>query len=73
MQQELKSEIDKIGSLDRLLKLRSIDGSPMPIDRMKETFDISGKVDINNPIYKFYEKDLGKYLKSKYSAKEITL
>lgn len=37
-----------------------------------ESFDISGKVDTNNPIYRFYEKDLGKYLKSKYNAKEIT-
>lgn len=37
-----------------------------------ETFDISGKVDTNNPIYKFYEKDLGKYLKSKYGAELVT-
>jgi hypothetical protein len=37
-----------------------------------ETFDISGKVDTNNPIYKFYEKDLGRYLSSKYGAKTIT-
>lgn len=37
-----------------------------------EQFDISGKVDINNPIYKFYEKDLGKYLQNKYKAKLIT-
>lgn len=37
-----------------------------------ETFDISGKVDTNNPIYKFYEKDLGKYLTSKFNAKQIT-
>jgi hypothetical protein len=36
-----------------------------------EQFDISGKVDTNNPIYKFYEKEMGKYLKSKYNAKEI--
>ena len=36
----------------------------------QETFDISGKVDTNNPIYKFYEKDLGKYLQ-KYGAKRI--
>ena len=36
----------------------------------KETFDISGKVDTNNPIYKFYEKDMGKYLKSKNTGKE---
>ena len=41
-------------------------------ERNKETFDISGKVDTNNPIYKFYEKDLGKYLTSKYNAKLIT-
>ena len=33
-----------------------------------ETFDISGKVDTNNPIYKFYEKEVGKYLKNKYGA-----
>ncbi|MEO5366647.1 MAG: hypothetical protein H7831_09895 [Magnetococcus sp. WYHC-3] len=28
-----------------------------------ETFDISGKVDTSNPIYKFYESELAKYLK----------
>lgn len=38
----------------------------------KETFDISGKVDTNNPIYRFYEKDLGRYLTSKYQAKLVT-
>ncbi len=37
-----------------------------------ETFDISGKVDTNNPIYRFYEKDLGRYLRNKYDAKTIT-
>lgn len=37
-----------------------------------ETFDISGKVDTNNPIYKFYEKDLGRYLKNTYGAERIT-
>lgn len=37
-----------------------------------ETFDISGKVDTSNPIYKFYEKDIGKYLKNKYNAQLIT-
>jgi hypothetical protein len=38
----------------------------------KEIFDISGKVDTENPIYKFYEKEVGKYLKNKYGAKIIT-
>lgn len=38
----------------------------------KETFDVSGKVDTDSPIYKFYQKELGKYLKNKYGAKEVT-
>ncbi len=42
------------------------------LERQKETFDISGKVDTNNPIYKFYEKEVGKYLKNKYGAELIT-
>ena len=37
-----------------------------------ETFDISGKVDTNNPIYKFYEKEVGNFLKSKYGADIVT-
>lgn len=40
-------------------------------ERWEEQFDISGKVDTNNPIYKFYEKDLGRYLRNKYEAKTI--
>lgn len=40
--------------------------------RYGESFDISGKVDTNNPIYKFYEKDVGKYLKNKYNAQLVT-
>jgi len=43
------------------------------LDRMKratETFDISGKVDTNNPIYKFYEKDVQKFL-NKFGGKQI--
>jgi hypothetical protein len=37
-----------------------------------ETFDISGKVDQSNPIYKFYEKEVGKYLKNNYKAELVT-
>jgi len=48
----------------------AFDQTPMVQDSLKGTFDISGKVDTNNPIYKFYEKDLGKYLQ-KYGAKRI--
>lgn len=35
---------------------------------LTETFDISGRVDTSNPIYQFYEKTLGKYLKNNYNA-----
>lgn len=35
---------------------------------LMEEFNTSDKVDTNNPIYKFYENDLGKYLKNKYDA-----
>jgi hypothetical protein len=40
--------------------------------QFSEEFDISGKVDTKNPIYKFYEKDMQKYLKKNYNAKMIT-
>lgn len=40
------------------------------VDNNKETFDISGKVDTNNPIYKFYEKDVQKYL-NKFGGQKV--
>jgi chorismate mutase len=42
------------------------------LDNKSEQFDISGRVDSNNPIYKFYEKDLGKYLKNRHGAQLVT-
>ncbi len=48
------------------------DYSKVQMNQLAETFDISGKVDTSDPIYKFYEKDLGKYLQSKYGAKLVT-
>lgn len=41
-------------------------------DSNSESFDISGNVDKENPIYKFYEKEVGRYLKNKYNAQLIT-
>ena len=41
------------------------------IENGKESFDISGTVNKDNPIYKFYEKEVGKYLK-KFDAKLVT-
>lgn len=37
----------------------------------QETFDISGKVDTNNPIYKFYNKELQNYLKNNFKAQQV--
>jgi len=39
-------------------------------ERYGEEFDISGKVDQNNPIYKFYNKEVRNYL-NKFGGKEI--
>lgn len=39
-------------------------------DNIKEQFDISGKVDTNNPIYKFYNKEVRNYL-NKFGGKEV--
>ena len=41
-------------------------------EAMKETFDISGKTDTDNPIYKFYQETLDKYLKNTFQAKLVT-
>lgn len=48
------------------------DKSITDMSRFKETFDISGKIDTSSPIYKFYEKEVGKYLKNKYGAELTT-
>ncbi len=34
-----------------------------------EQFDLGETTDINNPIYKFYEDEIGKYTRNKYDAK----
>lgn len=43
----------------------------LQISNYAESFDISGKVDTNNPIYKFYEKDIGNFLKRNFNAKLV--
>ncbi len=37
-----------------------------------ESFDLNGKTDATNPIYRFYEKEVGRYLKNKYNAERVT-
>lgn len=41
------------------------------LSKLSEEFDISDEVDTNNPIYKFYESEVGKYLKNKYGAQRV--
>ena len=45
--------------------------SKIDTENLAESFDISGKIDITNPIYKFYEKEVGRYLKNNYDSKTI--
>lgn len=51
-------------------------GRKIPLENIsesrKETFDISGKVDTDSPIYRFYEKEIGRFLKNQYGAKLVT-
>jgi hypothetical protein len=42
------------------------------IVRREEQFDISGKVDTSNPIYKFYEKDVQKFINKNYDVEKFT-
>jgi len=52
--------------------IADLPNKPQYITNLVETFDISGKVDTNNPIYKFYEKEVGRYLKNNYAAETVT-
>jgi len=49
----------------------SVEKGTIP-EHLKETFDISGKVDTSNPIYQFYQKTIGKYLINHYGAQQVT-
>jgi len=42
------------------------------LDKLSEQLSAKDTVDTNNPIYKFYNKEVRKYLTNKYGAKEIT-
>jgi hypothetical protein len=42
------------------------------LETSKETFDISGKIDTSNPIYRFYEGDIKKFLKQFGKTETIT-
>lgn len=56
------------GGMDRLVSSRS----DARVRDYEETFDISGKVDTSNPIHRFYEKEVARYLKNAYKATPFT-
>lgn len=51
-------DMDRYDSIEHL-----IHEEPGLLRGRSETFDISGKIDTQNPIYKFYENEMQKYLK----------
>ncbi len=71
MEAKKRGEI-KTFNEENLDKVGTPEGDKKYLDALKESFDISGKVDTQNPIYRFYEKDLGRYLKNQYDAKPVT-
>lgn len=42
------------------------------LEEYSEQYDISGNLNTENPIYRFYEKEVGRYLTRKYGAKRVT-
>lgn len=60
--------IDMLNNGAKQYELSSTDS--LNISNYAETFDISGKVDSNNPIYKFYNKEVRNYL-NKFGGKEV--
>lgn len=42
------------------------------LSKISEQLSAKDTIDANNPIYRFYEKEVGKYLTNKYGAKRIT-
>lgn len=65
------STLSGIAHPGRPIPIKTSDGTRYFNPSLAETFDISGKVDTDNPIYKFYEKEVGKYLINKFGATKI--
>lgn len=61
--------IDEIRNATKGIEGTALSGSD--VDLYRETFDISGSVDKENPIYKFYDKEVASYVKKKYGAEKV--
>lgn len=53
-------------------QIKKLDEKGWDINARQETFDISGKVDTNNPIYQYYESKVGNFVRKEYGAKLVT-
>lgn len=62
-----------ITSTSRKQAVEVIESEKRVIENLSEEFDISGKIDTSNPIFRFYEKDIQKFLKRiRPDMKQIT-
>jgi len=67
----IKEEVRRAAQ-DGIEKLQfPVGETAMNIEGLGETNFYKGKIDTNNPIYKFYEKDIQKYLKKNFDAQRI--
>lgn len=67
--------VDPVGGevdFDKVLKRTNILDDLKENSDMSEQFDISGKVDQNNPIYKFYASKIAKFLKNEFQGYPVT-
>ncbi|MCR4338035.1 MAG: hypothetical protein NUV91_09560, partial [Candidatus Omnitrophica bacterium] len=62
--QKLSSDVAGLNEFQKAFGQKEKTAEEMKADLLNEseTFDISGKIDTKNPIYKFYESDVGMYL-----------
>ncbi len=62
---------DLVNSEKKIKDFEASDSNYKDLPLISEQFDISGKVDTQNPIYKFYENEMQKYLK-RFGAQRVT-
>ncbi len=65
----------RVPSLEELQDVQGISNNKpimKRLDELSEQLSAKDTVDQSNPIYKYYEKELGKFLKNKYNAERVT-
>jgi hypothetical protein len=72
---EKKGALDdgRMPTLEELVDTGNLDvESRKYLDKLSENLSAQNTVDKNNPIFRFYEKEIGRYLTNQYGAKRIT-